>query len=100
MKKQDIFEYGIDEEEFDFSGFDFSDQEDNDPADLVFFPSHLSISPSTFVDLVHNSQIIISGEWQDVSKHIADNWSDLNGTYEIATGGQVLHSFSVARQGR
>lgn len=97
MKSKDLFEYE-NQEDFDFSGFDFTDQEDNDPADLVFFPSHLTISPEAFVDLVHNSQIVMSGEWQNVSKYIADNWSELNGSYTISTSGQPLHTFRVARQ--
>jgi len=99
MKRKDLFEFGNQEEDFDFSGFDFSDQEDADVADLVFFPSHLTISATTFVDLIHNSNIVISGEWQDVSQHITDNWSQLNGTYIIASSGQPLHTFTVARQG-
>ncbi len=102
MKGKDIFEFvgdiGTDDSDFDFSGFDFSDEVNDDPVDRIFFPSQLTISDESFVDLVTNSQIIKSGKWKEVHQYITDNWSNFNGTYSIAQSGQVLHTFRVARQ--
>jgi hypothetical protein len=100
MKTQDLFEFELEtDEDLDLGVFDFSDEEESDPADRVFFPSQLTISPTSYVDLITNSQIIKSGQWSEIHKYIADNWSELNGTYTISEGGMPLHTFRVARIG-
>ena len=75
-------------------GMDFSDEQH--PHDTVYSPVHVSIDPSTFVSLIQNAQVIKSGTWDEIGNWITDNWSDLNGQYQIAANGAVLHQFTLA----
>lgn len=75
---------------------DKQNSQSKDSRSRTFIPSSVNIDENDTIDLVKDNQVIKTATWKRMKRWLKRNWDNLNGTFMLSSGDQVLHSFRIS----